>query len=366
MEWIFWASAGLVLYVYVGYPVLVWVLAGLMGTKTAPADIEPRVTVVIAAHNEAADIERTVRNKLEQDYPAEKLKVVVVSDASTDGTDVLVAGFGERVKLLRQELRAGKTAALNMAIPRLDCEIVVFADANSLYEPSAVRRLVRHFSDPRVGYVTGKMVYTNPDGNLIGDGCSAYMKYENFLRAQESCLASVIGVDGGIDAMRRALYGFPPADQQSDFILPLAVAGKGLRVVYESGAILKEPALGDQGAEYRMRVRVALRAMWALWDQRRLGSGIAKMRASCWAHRSVPGMATPTLRATSRARERSFSASCMTEVKRPHRNSLSGSCSRALRPASMVRALSFMIQESTSSRTPRERPAWAARRSASM
>lgn len=270
MESLFWACAAWVVYVYFGYPVLVWVVARLAGTDTAAADYEPTVTVLIAAHNEAADIEATVRNKLEQDYPADKLDVVVVSDASSDGTDAVVAGLGERVRLVRQEARAGKTAALNRAMPLLTAEIVVFSDANSLYAPDAVRRLVRHFVDPNVGYVTGKMVYTNPDGSLIGDGCSAYMKYENFLRAQEHRLGTVIGVDGGIDAMRRDLYVALAADQQSDFMLPLWVARRGLRVAYEGGAILKEQALGDQGSEYQMRVRVALRAMWALWDQRRL------------------------------------------------------------------------------------------------
>jgi cellulose synthase/poly-beta-1,6-N-acetylglucosamine synthase-like glycosyltransferase len=293
MEWLFWACAGCVAYVYLGYPALVWLVSRAMGSDTKPSDIEPTVVVLIAAHNEVADIERTVRNKLEQDYPAEKLSVVVVSDASDDGTDAVVAGLGPRVRLLRQEPRAGKTAALNMAAEQVDAEILVFADANSLYDPDAVRRIVRHFADPRVGYVTGKMVYTNPDGTLIGDGCSAYMKYENFLRVEESRLASVIGVDGGIDAMRRALYIPLRADQQPDFVLPLIVAGKGLRVVYEARAILKEPALGDHDSEYQMRVRVSLRAMWALWDQRRLLVPVphALLAWQIWSHKVLRYMA---------------------------------------------------------------------------
>jgi hypothetical protein len=114
------------------------------------------------------------------------------------------------------------------------------------------------------------MVYVNSDGSLIGDGCSAYMKYENFLRAQESSLASVIGVDGGIDAIRRELYRPMAAADQSDFVLPLAVAAAGFRVIYEPGALIREHSLSDHSSEYRMRVRVALRAMWALWDHRRL------------------------------------------------------------------------------------------------
>lgn len=270
METTFWISAAWVIYVYAGYPLLASLLAALVGRPVRKADITPRVTVLTAAYNEAACIGRTVQNKLDQDYPPGLLDVIVVSDESTDGTDEIVAALGPRVQLIRQSPRAGKTAALNLAVPRAAGEIIVFSDANSMYAPDSIRRLVSNFADPAVGYVTGKMLYVNEDGSLVGDGCSAYMKYENWLRASESRLAAVIGVDGGVDAVRRSAYRPMRADQQPDFVLPLNVAAQGYRVVYEPEARLHESALSEHDAEYRMRVRVTLRALWALWDMRRL------------------------------------------------------------------------------------------------
>jgi cellulose synthase/poly-beta-1,6-N-acetylglucosamine synthase-like glycosyltransferase len=270
VEPIFWVAICLALYVYFGYPLVAWLLGRTIGRPTEAAPILPRVTVLIAAYNEAEQIEETVRNKLAQDYPEELLDVIVISDGATDGTDELVRGLGPRVRLVRQEDRAGKTAALNRVAGEAGGEILVFSDANSIYSPDAVRRLVANFADPEVGYVTGKMVYVNHDGSLIGDGCSGYMKYENWLRAHESRLASVIGVDGGIDAIRKSLYRHMRPDQLPDFVLPLSVAERGYRVVYEPTALLEEVALSRPEDEYRMRVRVSLRALWALWDMRHL------------------------------------------------------------------------------------------------
>src|SRR5690606_5479160 len=110
------------------------------------------------------------------------------------------------VTLIRQEPRQGKTAGLNRAVALARGEILVFSDANSMYAPDALRHLVSNFADERVGYVTGKMVYSDPDGTVVGDGCSAYMRYENSIRNLESQVGSLVGVDGGIDACRKSLY----------------------------------------------------------------------------------------------------------------------------------------------------------------
>lgn len=270
MQELFWISTILVVYTYAGYPALAWVLARFARKSVRKAPILPRVTVLTAAYNEAAYIATTVLNKLEQDYPKELLDVIVISDGSTDGTDDIVRSLGSRVRLLRQQPRAGKTAALNLALAHADGEIVVFSDANSMYGPGAIRQLVSNFADTAVGYVTGKMVYVNNDGSLVGDGCSAYMRYENWLRRQEARFGSVIGVDGGIDAVRKELYEPMRPDQLPDFVLPLRIAARGIRVVYEPRALLYEAALTKRDDEYRMRVRVGLRALWALWDERRL------------------------------------------------------------------------------------------------
>lgn len=270
----FWLCLVLVLYIYVGYPAAVFLLARLTGREVRKADIEPEVTVLIAAFNEEQEIERTVLNKLSQDYPSDRLEVVVISDGSTDRTDEMVEDLAGRhpgrVRFLRQEPRQGKTQALNKAVAHATGDILVFSDANSIYAPDAIRRLVRGFADPSVGYVTGQMIYTNPDGSGIGDGSGAYMRYENQLRVLESRLSSVVGVDGGIDAVRPELYVPMRPDQLPDFVLPLNVVEQGKRVIYEPDAKLYEPALSVATDEFRMRVRVSLRALWALHDKRNL------------------------------------------------------------------------------------------------
>lgn len=259
----------LLAYVYAGYPLLCALLALVRPRRVAAAPHTPRVSLLIAAHNEAACIGQTVRNKLALDYPPELLDITVVSDGSTDGTDEAVAAIaaGEpRVRLLRQEPRAGKTSALNLAFAGVSGEIIVFSDANSLYAPDSLRRLMEPFADPAVGYATGRMLYRARDGSLTGEGCSAYMRYENVLRGLETAVGSVVGVDGGIDAVRADLYTVMRADQQPDFVLPLSVVARGRRVVYVPGARVYEASLSETKAEFRMRTRVALRAWHALRD----------------------------------------------------------------------------------------------------
>lgn len=261
-------SGGLIFYIYAIYPLLCSLLAGVLNRVPHRAEVVPTTTILIAAHNEASCIVATLRNKLALDYPADKLDIVVVSDDSADGTDERVEDLQEsRIRLIRQEPRAGKTAALNLAVPHARGEILVFSDANSLYAPLAMRRLLAPFVDPGIGYVTGRMVYKADDGSLTGEGCSAYMRYENQLRSWETRMGSIVGVDGGIDAVRRELYEPMRPDQLPDFVLPLAVREKGFRVVYEPGALLYEDALGDPVDEFRMRVRVTLRALHGLRDK---------------------------------------------------------------------------------------------------
>jgi glycosyltransferase involved in cell wall biosynthesis len=266
---VFWLSVLLLAYVYAGYPALVWLVSRLRREPAWPAGGDrPTVSVLIAAYNEAAHIEATVRNKLTQDYPPEKLEVLVVSDGSTDGTDEIVQAIADvRVRLVRQEPRAGKTSGLNLLAPHARGEVLVFSDANSHYAPETVAELVKPLADPAVGYVTGRMLYRAPDGSTSGEGCSAYIRYENRLRAWETRLGSIVGVDGGVDAMRRSLWRAMRADQLPDFVAPLQVREQGRRVVYQPAARLYEDALAETGDEFRMRVRVSLRAWWALKDK---------------------------------------------------------------------------------------------------
>jgi cellulose synthase/poly-beta-1,6-N-acetylglucosamine synthase-like glycosyltransferase len=275
MQFVFWFSLLLIFYIYFGYPLAAKALAAIKPKPVHKSeDFLPKVSILIAAYNEAKDIEATLRNKLALDYPVDSLEILVISDESEDGTDEIVEKVAKdapvSIRLFRQVPRQGKTWGLNTLYQNANGEILLFSDANSQWDAQALRKLVRNFNDPAVGYVTGKMVYVHQDGSLVGDGCSAYMKYENWLRLQETDIGSVVGVDGGIDAMRKELYQPLRADQLPDFVQPLKVVEQGYRVVYEPEALLKEEALTDGGSEFSMRVRVSLRALWALKDMKHL------------------------------------------------------------------------------------------------
>ncbi len=288
---LFWLSLAWVGWVYVGYPLAAQLIHRLAGKQLRRASFTPRVSILIAAHNEESCIAATLDNKLNLDYPADQLEILVISDSSTDRTDAIVSGIAESspipVKLIRQDNHAGKTAALNLAVPQATGSILVFSDANSIYAPDAIARLAENFSDSRVGYVTGRMLYQTETDAGISEGCSAYMQYENFLREAETGIGSVIGVDGGIDAVRADLYVTMEADDLPDFMLPLSVAERGYKVAYDPRAKLYEQALEDARDEFKMRVRVSLRAMWTLWKKRQLLNPLryGTLAIQLWSHK---------------------------------------------------------------------------------
>jgi len=264
LEWSLLAVIVAAAYPIVGYPLVLSAIALLRPRPVRRGEWTPSVTILVPAYNEAACIAGTIENKLALDYPAERLEITVVSDASEDGTDDIVRRYADRgVKLLRTAVRQGKAAALNEAIRHANGEIVVFSDANSTFAVDAVRRMVENFTDPRVGYVTGNLQYLHGE-EASGRGSGAYMRYENWLRRIETRVDSVIGVNGGVDAMRRRLYAAVPADQITDFVLPLRVIAAGFRVVFDERVHSSERANQELGSEFRMRVRVALRALRGL------------------------------------------------------------------------------------------------------
>ena len=275
IEGVFWFSVFLIVYIYLGYPLVCIALAACINKNPKKQSGSlPTISIMIAAYNEADCIVETLKNKIEQNYPLDKLEILVVSDESEDGTDELVKEFAKTspvpITLHRQIPRAGKTAGLNALSELATGDLIAFSDANSIWDKEALSQLASNFADEAVGYVTGKMIYVTSDGSLIGDGCSSYMKYENWLRDKETLMGSVVGVDGGVDMIRRSLFEKLNVDQLPDFVQPLKVVEKNYRVVYEPQALLKEHALNDNAKEYRMRVRVSLRAIWALHDLRHL------------------------------------------------------------------------------------------------
>lgn len=267
----FWLSIFMILYPIILYPLLVGLLGLIWPRPVKHSSWLPSVTVLIPAHNEAKDIAETIRNKLEQDYPRDRLEIIVISDGSTDRTEDIVREFSSHnVRLLRREKREGKAAALNEGVRYAKGEILVFSDANSLFSPDAVRRLIENFADSEIGYVTGQLVYKIQSIGTAGSGCSKYIKYENALRTLETRVGSIIGVNGGVDAIRRSLYRNIPRQLITDFVLPLHVISTKHRVVYDDRAHSTEVANSELGSEFRMRVRVALRALQGITYMRRL------------------------------------------------------------------------------------------------
>ena len=266
-EALFWVAAALLLYIYIGYPALLGLLAAMASRyiKTFES-FEPTVTLLISAYNELPVIEAKIKNSLALDYPNHLLEVIVISDCSDDGTDEIVERYGPfGVRLVRQNQRKGKSAALNLAVPEASGEILVFSDANALYLPDAVRQLVGPFADQRVGYVVGNSRYVDKaSAPQAAEAEGLYWKLETWLKKKESAFHSVVGGDGAIYAIRRDLYLPLRATDISDFLNPLQIIDRGYLGVFEPRAVSYEETAESFPKEFRRKVRIVSRSLNAL------------------------------------------------------------------------------------------------------
>jgi cellulose synthase/poly-beta-1,6-N-acetylglucosamine synthase-like glycosyltransferase len=250
LEVVFWGSAGALFWTHAGYPAFAALLARLRPRRVRRDEATPHVAVVVAAHDEEAVIERRIANLHALDYPADRLELVVTSDASTDRTEQLAAAAGARVV---RNPRGGKVAAQNRAVAETDAEIVAFSDANATWAPDALRKLVRNFADPEVAYVCGRLQLESADGsNKEG----AYWRYELKLRDAESRLHSVTGGNGSIYAVRRSDYVDVDPRFGHDLAFPYLMVQRGRRAVYEPEAIASEKPTPTNETEYRRKVRM--------------------------------------------------------------------------------------------------------------
>ncbi|MDQ7051591.1 MAG: glycosyltransferase family 2 protein [candidate division KSB1 bacterium] len=272
MDVLFWAGIALIVYVYAGYPLLLLLLNSVRGGRAVRrANIEPDVTLIISAYNEEDVIVRKLDNSLHLDYPAKKLEILVVSDASTDKTDDIVRQYADRgVRLLRMPERGGKTVGLNAAVPQARGEIIIFSDANALYDRKVVRNMVRNFADPEVGVVTGESRYLIEDGDTSTESENLYWRYELMLKKLESALGSVVGGDGAIYAIRKSLYRPMQPSDLSDFVNPLQIVAQGYRNVYEPEAFSYEKGGESFEKEFRRKVRIVNRAWRGMVSMRRV------------------------------------------------------------------------------------------------
>ena len=230
--------------------------------KYKAEDITPSVTMVLAAHNEAANIGPKLENVLALDYPSERMNVVVASDGSNDGTDEIVRRCeGPRVRLLSLN-RCGKAAALNAAAAAARGEILVFSDANSMYVPDALRALVRPFADPLVGGVAGDQRYVAEGrGDAITSGEQSYWNLDRMLKTAESRAGNVISATGAIYAVRRSLFRPVPDGVTDDFFTSTGVISQGYRLVFAPDAVAFEPVAGTAELEFGRKVRVITRGL---------------------------------------------------------------------------------------------------------
>lgn len=256
VELLFWIVTGLLVYAQLGYPLLLGALVALLRRSPAavaePAEGElPSVSLVVAAHDEEAVIGARVANALALDYPRELLEVIVVSDGSSDQTAQVARAAG--ADLVLELERGGKVAALNTAVRQARGELLAFSDANSLWEPAALRRLVARFADPRVAYVCGQVTFEAPSGdNQEG----LYWRYEMAVRELESRLAGVTGGNGAINAVRREAYLFLPSQRGQDITFPFQMVKLGRLPVYEPSARARERMAATIGDEFGRKRRM--------------------------------------------------------------------------------------------------------------
>ncbi|OQY68657.1 MAG: hypothetical protein B6D46_03145, partial [Polyangiaceae bacterium UTPRO1] len=208
MAILFWLCAAAMAYVYVGYPLLLFLVSRVVRRRVAKAAITPTVTMVIAAYNEEQAIAKKLENSLALDYPADKLDILVASDGSTDATNRIVSEFAGRqpgrVTLLDLP-RGGKTVGQNRAADVARGEILVFSDATTMYDPQAVRALVANYADPGVGSVGGDVRYVRDGEEASAKGRQMYWSYEAAIRRWESRIFTVIGATGCIYSIRKSL-----------------------------------------------------------------------------------------------------------------------------------------------------------------
>ena len=305
MAAIFWVSVFLLVHTYVLYPLALVALDALDQARAnlrfigGGADCRGqaralpglKISLVVAAYNEESCIDEKLRNSLQLAWPTEDLEVLVGSDGSTDGTDAKVEAVGDPRVRLSAAARGGKVAVLNRCIPLAKGEVVVLTDANTMLDPAALEKLARHFRDPDVGAVCGRLRLYNPTLKAYEE--SAYWTYESFIKFYEGKHGAVLGANGGLYAIRRSLFqALPPDTVVDDFVIPMRILQAGFRVLYDPEAVAYEETTEDYVKEASRRARIAAGNFQSL----RLLSQLLLPRAgfasfAFWSHKLLRWMA---------------------------------------------------------------------------
>lgn len=264
---LFYVLIVLSMYSYAVYPLLLSLLSVLVKKPLRTSEaFTPSITLIISAFNEESVIGEKLENALAIDYPPHLLEILVVSDCSTDKTDAIVKSYATcGVTLLPQLVRKGKTAGLNVAVQRASGEVLIFSDADSMYERTTFRKIADYLSDPSVGLVTGMTKYTVSQNAQITETTGVYTRLERFIKRHESMVGSCIGADGAIFAVRKSLYIPLKEDDINDLVIPLNVIRQGHRVVLHPALYCTETSSPDSLHEYERQIRITTRTLRALF-----------------------------------------------------------------------------------------------------
>ena len=278
MKLLFWISAAWLLYIFVGYPIVLWTIGCFRRWRyTSRQDFTLPVSVLISARNEEKDIAWKIKETLEWDYPAGELEVLVASDASEDRTDDILASISDpRLRLVRNSQRAGKNNSLNRLAALARGQVFFFTDANSHIPPDCLSKMVRHFADPRVGCVTGCEREEDANRSGMAAGGGSYLGYESLINSLESALGSVLICDGSVFCIRRELFTPLQPDLANDLELPVRMGSRGYAILYEPGAYSTEKNTSSAQEEFRRRRRICGQGILAAW---RLRNQIRGLRA---------------------------------------------------------------------------------------
>ena len=265
---LFWTSLILLIYAFIGYPLILFVAGSARsGHSISRADYTPRVSILLSAFNEEAVISEKITNFLCLDYPPDLIEMVIVCDNCSDRTEQIIReNKNERLRLLVQNSRKGKTLNLNLAVEASLGDILIFTDANSMFRKDAVRRLAALFASPSVGLVSGRSMYVDSRNRTEQTG-GLYRSYEEFIKKTESSVASIVGADGAIYALRKSLYKPLRPEEINDLIHPIQVVQQGFLAISDTGAVCSEVVDERYADEFNRQTRIMAQSWHIICSQ---------------------------------------------------------------------------------------------------
>jgi len=239
MKFLFWFSVLIITYTYLGYPLIIHLLSLFYKKPLKGKYIYPTVSILMSVHNEEENIEEKILSLLSVDYPEERVEILIGSDGSTDKTDEIISKYiNGRVKLFKQPHRQGKPSMLNILAREARSELLVFTDARQSLDKDALKELVKHFADPRVGSVSAELHFKGGE-KKTGSGVGLYWEYEKFIRERESRMGSMLGATGALYAIKRELFPELPKDLiLDDMYIPMTIVQRGYRAIFDPKSIL--------------------------------------------------------------------------------------------------------------------------------